>query len=123
MKVIYISGPISNHIPEGYDELHGKQLNVLNASQVAIRCIEAGWAVICPHKNTSMFYNIPWDIMLEMDCELVKRCDAILMLENWEKSPGAVRERKCAMDAGIPVYYYKDGIPDPSWVLSRDTSK
>jgi len=112
MKIIYISGPISNCLPEGYDELHGRQLNVLNASQVARRCIAAGWAVICPHKNTSMFYDIPWKETIDMDLELVRRSDAILMIGKWQLSPGALKEMKLAQELGKEIYLLDaDGIP------------
>ena len=114
MKVVYISGPY-NSIPEGYDRHHGIQRNIVEASRVAAECWKKGWAVICPHLNTAGFHNLGLDeeIFLKGCIEMVKRCDAILLMEGWEKSEGAERERLEALLLGKPVYHVRDGIPDP----------
>ncbi len=110
MKVIYISGPFAN-----VDLIHGVQENILVASRAALLCWEAGWAVICPHKNTAGFqhHHLPWERWIEGDLAILKRCDAIYMLQGWERSPGAKIELEYALDNGLEIHYACQGIPLP----------
>ena len=68
-----------------------------------------GWAVICPHKNSSNMggsvYPGDEDVWLKGDIEIIKRCDAIYMLNTWKESVGAQHELKVAEDRGMEVYY------------------
>ena len=41
---------------------------------------------------------------LEGDLEMMKRCDAVLMVPGWEKSQGAMIEYKVAINRGLPVF-------------------
>lgn len=110
MKLLYLSGPFSND-----DYIHGIEQNILNASKIALECWRQGWAVICPHKNTSGFQyvtDIPYERWLEGDTLMLSKCDAILMLPGWQKSNGACTERALAINMNIPVYDYNlDGVP------------
>jgi nucleoside 2-deoxyribosyltransferase len=116
MKVIYISGPFTNP-----DPIHGIERNINAASEYAAKCWAAGWSVICPHKNNKDFQHLslPYELWIEGDIELLRRCDAILMLPNWEESAGAVNEhnyaikQKNALGEPIKVFYAADGIPIP----------
>ena len=124
MRTIYVSGPLSNCIPEGYDQFHGRWQNELDASRIAQECIEKGWAVICPHKNTSGFYHIEYEKLIETDLELVRRCDAILMFGKWQLSPGALREIELAQELGKDVFFYeKNGVPHPYNALHKLASE
>jgi len=117
MKTIYISGPFSHP-----DPVHGIPRNILAASEAALRCCRAGWAVVCPHKNTADFQHvqdIPYDFWIQMDLELLARSDAALFLPGWVNSPGAGREWKYAQELKIPSFYECNGIPDPAVVAER----
>jgi hypothetical protein len=110
MKIIYTAGPYS-----GKDSLDIQQ-NIINASRVAIECWRRGWAVICPHKNTSGYEtfeggNINWGTWLKGDLEIISRCDAIVMIQGWEKSKGARMELDFANKKGIRVYQSIDDVP------------
>ena len=37
--------------------------------------------------------------------EVMKRCDAVIMLPNWSESKGAIHERRIALELGLPVFY------------------
>jgi len=111
MKVIYVAGPFNHG-----DNLHGINENINNASKLAIKCWENGWAVICPHKNTAGYQHlshIPEEVWYKGDLELLRRCDAIIMMENWQTSHGAINERNYAESNDIKIFYEKDGIPIP----------
>jgi len=115
MKVLFVAGP-HGALPSGYDELHGVEQNVLNASRVALECWKKGWVVVCPHLNTRYFYRVPGlhDELEKGAIELVRRCDAILMMDGWQNSPGAMKEHAEASLRGKRVFFYnRHGIPSP----------
>lgn len=99
MKVIYIAGPFRALTAWGIEQ------NVRAAEELALEAWRAGFAVICPHTNTR-FYDgaLPNDVFLRGDLEIVKRCDAVLLLPNWRDSAGAVAEVEVAKEKSIPVF-------------------
>lgn len=105
MKVVYIAGPY-NHP----DYLHGVQENITRASRIALEYWRRGWAVVCPHMNTSGFHHakdVPRETWIQGDLEILSRCDAILMIPGWTRSQGAKTERNYALENGIEVLYYE----------------
>ena len=48
---------------------------------------------------------------IDRDVAALKDCDAIFMLEGWEKSKGAKAEHALAEWMGLDLYYQKDGVP------------
>lgn len=100
MKVIYISGAYRADNESDVFE------NIMRARAVAQGLWRAGWAVICPHTNTIFMGSMLSDSsFLEGDLELLKRCDAIYMLEDWEYSKGATIELAKARELGLDIYY------------------
>lgn len=97
MKLIYVSGAYRAPTDEGVEE------NIARARAVAINLWKTGWAVICPHANSS---HMPVDTatMLEGDMEILKRCDAIYLLYGWGESEGAKSEYSQAVKAGLEIY-------------------
>ena len=97
MKIIYVAGRYRART------WLGKVWNIWKARRVAQRLWKEGWVVICPHLNTAMFdEKYPY---IAGDCEIVKRCDAIYMMKNWEKSEGAKIELATAKNSGIEIIY------------------
>mgnify|MGYP000847073150 FL=1 len=89
--VLYLAGPFG-----APDPIHGIQRNILDASEIALEAWGKGWAVICPHKNTADFQfatGIPDETWTEGYLSILLRCDVVLMLPGWERSPGSVKER------------------------------
>jgi hypothetical protein len=122
MKVIYISGPFTDP-----DTTNGIERNISIASGYAAKCWASGFAVICPHKNAKDYQHLslPYELWINGDIELLSRCDAILMLPDWEKSKGARMEHEYAksnkniFNERIRVFYAIDGIPSPDEFLTN----
>ena len=112
--ILYISGPFSGATEAAI------LANIARASSVALKAWRAGWACICPHKNTAGFqhaHDVHWSEWIAGDLAILRRCDAILMLPGWERSPGAVVEHKAAIDAGIDVMFYDGSVPRPEEII------
>ena len=110
MKVIYIAGPYRSQL--------GKwqvRLNIRRAEEAAVFVWQHGGVALCPHKNTAGFGGVPgcsdatW---LSGDIELLKRCDAVLAIDEWASSQGARLEVIYANKAGIPVFYTAQEVVD-----------
>ena len=100
--VIYVSGKYKDVSREAENE------NILKARRVAIPLWEAGFSVICPHLNTAHFHDdcqCKWEDYLRGDLELVRRSDAMIMVDNWTDSRGAKEERRLAMRYRKPIFY------------------
>jgi hypothetical protein len=99
MKVVYVAGPYRADTEIGVLE------NIRRAEQAAVDVWKMGAAVICPHKNTAFFGGICGDeVFLRGYLDIVRRCDAVYMLEGWQESPGSRAEQAAALLLGIPVF-------------------
>jgi hypothetical protein len=102
MKIIYIAGPYRNKSEYQVYE------NIRVAGLYALQVWMLGGAAICPHKNTAFFggaYNLPDEVWLTGDLEILSRCDAVYVTHNWERSNGACTEVEFAKAHDIPVIY------------------
>ncbi len=107
MKLIYTAGP--------YRDKRGAwfiQANIRAAESVALELWRMGFAVICPHKNTALFDgSVSSDqVWMDGDLEMVRRCDAIVMLPGSDTSEGAKIELREAVHHDIPVYRWPRDI-------------
>lgn len=100
MKVVYIAGPFRG--PNAWEV----ERNIRSAEALALEVWRAGYAVFCPHTNTRFFDKAaPDEVFLEGDLEILRRCDAVLMTSDFDRSEGALGERDEACRRDIPVYY------------------
>ena len=102
MPLVYVAGPYRSKTE------HGVRKNIQAASDVALTLWQDGFAAICPHKNTEGWGGaggMPDSVWLDGDLVMLSRCDAIVMLDSYTESQGAVVEHRYAIDAGIPVFY------------------
>jgi len=106
MKVIYVAGPYRAKTEWGLVQ------NIRHAEQASIKLWREGWAVICPHKNTSFLGGAVHDgddgdssIWLDGDLEILRRCDAIFMLNGWTNSEGARKEFELACELRLGVFF------------------
>jgi hypothetical protein len=100
VKVVYIAGPYRAKTEWQLEQ------NIRHAERISLDWWRQGWAVICPHKNTArMGGACDDDIWLSGDLELLRRCDAICMLNGWDTSIGAQVEYNEARKQGIRIYF------------------
>lgn len=100
IPVVYIAGPFRG--ANAWDQ----EQNVRRAEELALQVWEAGCAAICPHTNTRHYQGaLPDHVWLEGDLAIVKKCDAIIMTADWQRSEGARKEAEMASLWGIPVFY------------------
>ena len=102
MKVIYVAGKYCGSTE--WDMWN----NIEHASREARELWLEGWAVICPHKNTAFFGGKGGshrNLWLVGDLEILKRCDAIFMLEGWKDSEGARAELNLAKELKLEIIH------------------
>lgn len=100
MKVVYVAGPFRG--PSAWDI----ECNIRRAETLALEVWRLGAAALCPHTNTRFFQNAaPDDVWLKGDLELLKRCDAMILTEDWGRSSGARAERDYALELGLPIFF------------------
>lgn len=123
MKLIYVAGPYRSKT------IYGVSQNIRAAEDVAVKLWTWGAAVICPHKNTAFFdgaVDEPQDengmvlddsVFFRGDIEMLKRCDAIVLVPGFEKSVGTMREYTFATLQAIPVFKWEsDQIKILEWL-------
>jgi hypothetical protein len=94
IKKIYIGGKITGLTPEQYCK------NFRDAKEIV--CSYYPYAeIIAPTELCDD--NWSWEYSMEICIDALWNCDAIVLLENWHDSRGAIIERKLAQKLGIPI--------------------
>ena len=108
LLVYYISGPYRDKRGEWY-----VGQNIQNARAAAIEIWKLGGVALCPHMNTAGLGGLlPDDTWLQGDLELIRRCDAVWMIDGWQKSEGAKIEMEFALELGVPVLYNLEDVKE-----------
>lgn len=85
--------------------------NIRAAEAVAIEVWKAGYVALCPHLNSRLMSGLCDDkVFLEGAIELMKRCDAVVLVPGWEKSKGTLAEVEIAQQLNIPIYLRYDRV-------------
>ncbi len=99
MKLAYVAGPYRAATESAV------VANIRAAEGIAITLWQAGYAVICPHKNTALFGGLaPDEVWLKGDLVMLARCDMVVLVPGWRRSSGTQAEVAHARARGIPVY-------------------
>ena len=100
MKVVYIVGPF------WADNAWAREQNIRRAEALALEVAQAGFAVICVHA-ASRFYPgvLPESFWLAADLEIIRRCDAVLLVAGWEYSTGSRTEVDDCRERGQPIFH------------------
>ena len=106
IKLLFVSGAYAGDIEK----------NIAKAEEVSIGLIRAGFHVVTPHKNTAGYEkyedeNITFETWIAMDLNILKRCDAIYLINGWDKSRGAVIEAGYAYKHNIQMFHESDYPP------------
>lgn len=113
MKVIYVAGPFRSVNADGTMNAWGIQQHVMRAMAMGLEVWKRGHAALVPHANTMFFQHADGcadDVWLEGDLELLRRCDAVLMVPGWEQSSGARAEKVFAEDHALPVLFTLENL-------------
>ncbi|TXH14484.1 MAG: DUF4406 domain-containing protein [Hyphomicrobiaceae bacterium] len=112
MKVIYIAGPFRGPTAWAIEQ------NVRRAETLALKVWQLGAVALCPHTNTRLFDKEADDIVfLDGTMELLRRCDAVLLTDDWQKSSGARAEVEEARSLKRPVFANIHDLH--SWLLGE----
>ena len=99
LKVIYVAGPYRAETP--LKTLH----NIRRAEAVALQIWQAGHVALTPHMNTRLFDGeCPDEMWLAGGLELLRRCDAIMLVTGWETSAGTLIEIEEAKRLDMNIY-------------------
>ena len=85
-----------------------KGINIAKATAMAIRLWNLGYSPFCPHSNSANFEffckECDYDGFLAGCITMLKRCDCVLLLDNWKQSKGANAEMQVALNQSIPIF-------------------
>lgn len=99
LKVIYVAGKYRG--PNAW----AVEQNIRAAEEVAARVWALGMVALCPHANSRHMDGVASDAhFLAGTLELMRRCDAVVLVPNWRDSQGARAEVAEAERLGIPVF-------------------
>lgn len=105
MKLVYVAGPF--RAPNAWEI----EQNIRRAEAASLAVWRAGHACICPHANTRFFQGAAPDrVWLEGDLEILRRCDAVLVVDGYEHSAGTLAEIEEAKTRGIPVFFAMEAL-------------
>jgi len=102
-KLIYVAAPYRAKTREAVAQ------NVAAARHVGRIVMQLGMMPVMPTVNTAMLdFDFPGEtddqFWIDGTMELMRRCDAVVMVDGWMFSEGATAEAAEARKLGIPVY-------------------
>ena len=102
MKTVYLSGKMTGLAESEYKE------NFRNAEMFYQAC---GYEVVNPCSLSEIVLqrkpDATYEDFMREDFKAISGCTHIAMLEGWESSPGARRERAEAERLGLEIMFYK----------------
>jgi hypothetical protein len=102
IPLVYCAGPFSAPTREGVEA------NIRRMSELGVEVAKLGACPWIPHANTALpaFEHVqPYQFWIAATLEQMRRCDAVLMSEDWKQSSGARGEHADAYARGQPVFY------------------
>lgn len=111
MKHIYVAGPYRG------ENAWKVEKNIREAENFGYLLAELGAVPVIPHT----MYRF-WDgtltakTWLEITLSLLKRCDAVVMLDGWSNSEGSLGEYEEAKRLRIPIFYPDETLKISGWL-------
>jgi len=110
MKVIYIAGKFS--APDQWQRAR----NIRAAENMAFGVACMGAMPLNPLANTGNFFGtLTEEFWYEGTLELLKRCDAMILVPGWEDSKGVREEIRYAHGANLPIFNRVDELK--TWLV------
>ena len=110
--ILYISGCYTTGDTEA---------NVKHARQVGAELFKIGHVPVIPHTmyhGMEKYSHISYEDFMTADIRILTRCDGILMLNGWQQSHGAKRERQVALLVGMVIHFestfFRDSGKEPT---------
>lgn len=110
MKLLYIAGPYRSETPEGI------KANITMAQHVGARAADRGWTPMVPHNMSAGLELLGDEFWLDATMELLKRCDAVLLVPGYQESAGTMAEIEEAVSRGMSIFEMHDLPEFSSWV-------
>jgi hypothetical protein len=115
MKLVAVIGPFTAATREGI------VANIWRAKDVRDAVLRLGASPYCAHTLVGDLWEIiPEAIIVPALMEGTRRCDAAILVEGWEHSPGTLREKAELERLGKPVFQSIESLQ--SW-LNAETTK
>ncbi len=112
IPVVYVAGPYRARTRAQVS------VNIQSARAVGLLAIRNGWSAVIPHANTGDLDlhapDITDDFWLAATLELMRRCDAVVLVPGYETSEGTQGEIAEAKRLGIPVFIGIRKLPSAS---------
>jgi hypothetical protein len=113
VKLIYIAGKFSGSTRTNVEN------NIMAAVRVGIEVAKLGGMPVIPHANTAHpdFSIVQvYSFWIEGTTELMRRCDAVMLVDGWRESSGASGEVVEAEELGLPVFQPGDYDGLTTWL-------
>jgi hypothetical protein len=115
MRVVYVAGRFRGPTAWVIEN------NIRRAEEVAFDVSKLGAMPLTPHCNTRFFHGEGDDkFWLDGTMELLRRCDAVILVQGWEQSSGTRAEKAEAERLGLPVF---TSLSELDWWLKNVPSK
>jgi hypothetical protein len=102
--VVYLAGPFRAKTQ------WGREQNIREAERIGLKVAKMGAVPLIPHTMYRNFQEeLPDEVWLEMDLELLSRCDAVLFLPQWSFSEGSTTEFAEAECLQMAMFEYELG--------------
>lgn len=117
MKLLYIAGPYRA------STIKARDIHIAQAEAAGMMLLKRknGWFPMIPHTNTGRFEDaIPEvgdDVYLQGTLEMMRRSDAVLLLNGYEHSSGTAGEISEAKRLGLPIYKSLIEVPHADQVV------
>lgn len=112
MRLVYISAPVDAFNAHPYrrqDEVHAN-VSKIRDTCVLIHTHRKSWlpVTLAPLQCEYLFN----DMLIPNNCELLARCDAVLVLPGWETSAQCAAEIRQARKLNRPIYNNVSELPE-----------
>lgn len=115
MRVVFVAGPYRGATAWEVAE------NVRAAERVGFNVASCGAMPLIPHANTANFDKTFTDqFWLLGTMELLRRSDAVMLVNGWERSVGARAEVEEAKRLGLPVFEFCNAR-FVQWVMGEES--